>query len=267
MDLAQLANLGEFIGGIAVLVTLRARLPHHARFHPRPSTRSPRPRRPDPAIRSTKAGRLAWTSWNSEALRPTAEWCPDSVSTKGGDCHGHHATRSARRIHRGPPRWWVHWSMWGFRSNQSNNLARGAAELEVGRLNMEYMRLGAEGDYGAIYSNVYFDVDQRHTRRETTRALGRRDVAPHGAGVVSPIPPWPARPRILAPHGPRPRRGDGRRAKLHPPHLGAKLLVSRDPISASTSKTSEDVAPLENPCCREKPWTFSLYRNDSVDRA
>ena len=39
----------------------------------------------------------------------------------------------------------------GLQVRQGNALAQGAAELEVGRMNMDYLRLGAEGNFSAIW--------------------------------------------------------------------------------------------------------------------
>ena len=48
----------------------------------------------------------------------------------------------------------------GLQVRHSNRLAQGAAELEMGRMNMEYLRTGAEGDLAAIFSWCYFTPDE-----------------------------------------------------------------------------------------------------------
>ena len=62
----------------------------------------------------------------------------------------------------------------GLQVRQSNNLARGAAELEVGRMNMEYTRLGAEGDYATIYSRAVIEPENvsHGERQRAIWALG-----------------------------------------------------------------------------------------------
>ncbi len=47
----------------------------------------------------------------------------------------------------------------GLQVRQSNNLAQGAAELEMGRMTMDYARLGAEGENATIYSLAVFEPD------------------------------------------------------------------------------------------------------------
>ena len=47
----------------------------------------------------------------------------------------------------------------GLQVRHSNRLAQGAAELEMGRMNMDYLRTGAEGDFAAVYSRCYFTPD------------------------------------------------------------------------------------------------------------
>lgn len=47
----------------------------------------------------------------------------------------------------------------GLQVRQSNNLARGAAELDVGRLNMDYARLGAESDFASAFSAAIFEPE------------------------------------------------------------------------------------------------------------
>ncbi len=48
----------------------------------------------------------------------------------------------------------------GLQIRHSNRLAQGAAELEMGRMNMEYLRTGAEGDFAAVFSRCYFTPDE-----------------------------------------------------------------------------------------------------------
>ena len=47
----------------------------------------------------------------------------------------------------------------GFQVRQGNGLAKGAAELEVGRMNMDYFRLGAERDFAAIWYTGFYTPD------------------------------------------------------------------------------------------------------------
>ena len=48
----------------------------------------------------------------------------------------------------------------GVQVRHSNRLAQGAAELEMGRMNMDYLRTGAEGDFAKIFSRCYFTPDK-----------------------------------------------------------------------------------------------------------
>ena len=84
---------------------------------------------------------------------------------------------------------------------QSNNLARGAAELEAGRMNMDYMRLGAEGDYASVYSRMRYEPDSI-SEDERQRAIWAFGMWLHMAqsmfrqfqrGLLAPAsPPYPA---------------------------------------------------------------------------
>ena len=47
----------------------------------------------------------------------------------------------------------------GFQLRGSNHLARASAELEMGRMNMDYYRLLAEGEAGANYIKCFFSPD------------------------------------------------------------------------------------------------------------
>ncbi len=47
----------------------------------------------------------------------------------------------------------------GLQVRQGNALAQGAAELEVGRMNMDYLRLGAEGNFSAIWYTGFHTPD------------------------------------------------------------------------------------------------------------
>lgn len=47
----------------------------------------------------------------------------------------------------------------GLQVRHSNHLAQGAAEIENGRMMMDYLRIGAEGDLSSIYYKTYFDPD------------------------------------------------------------------------------------------------------------
>ena len=44
----------------------------------------------------------------------------------------------------------------GMQIRYSNRLAQGASELEMGRMNMDYLRLGAEGDLAPAFYRTYF---------------------------------------------------------------------------------------------------------------
>jgi hypothetical protein len=58
----------------------------------------------------------------------------------------------------------------GLQVRQSNNLAQGAAELEMGRMTMGYARLGAEGDNALIYSLAVYEPDS-FSENQRQRAL------------------------------------------------------------------------------------------------
>ncbi len=47
----------------------------------------------------------------------------------------------------------------GLQVRQGNALAQGAAELEVGRMNMDYLRLGAESNFSAIWYTGFYTPD------------------------------------------------------------------------------------------------------------
>ena len=47
----------------------------------------------------------------------------------------------------------------GFQLRHANHLAKGVVELEVGRMNMDYLRLGAEGEVAEIWRKGYYEPD------------------------------------------------------------------------------------------------------------
>ncbi len=48
----------------------------------------------------------------------------------------------------------------GVQVRHGNRLAQGAAELEMGRMNMDYLNAGVDGDFAAVFSKCYVTPDE-----------------------------------------------------------------------------------------------------------
>jgi len=51
----------------------------------------------------------------------------------------------------------------GLQVRHSNRLAQGAAELEMGRMNMDYLNAGVHGDFAGVFSRCYFTPEDAST--------------------------------------------------------------------------------------------------------